>query len=146
MKRVFKIGVITSTFYPQLSKKLESGALKILKSKKTNITSMHVKGSMELPIAAQQMFIHKKCDAIICLGVVIQGETFHFDSVCRTVEQGLTQTQLQFRKPIISGILMTKNKTQALDRLQSNKNHKGEQSSKTCLELLESLQTLKKKS
>lgn len=138
----FKIGLAISNFYPDISSQLEQGARKVLGSE-AEIVCSFVSGSMELPLMSQFLFEHKKCDAVIALGAVIRGETSHYESVCRVVDQGLLQVQLEQSKPILSGVLMVENKAQAEARLLSDKNHKGEQAGLACLEILKSLEQLK---
>src|ERR687894_2401995 len=60
-----------------------------------------VAGSVELPIVAQALA--KRCDAVVALGVVIRGETAHFDYVCQSVTEGLTRVALDESTPVAQG-------------------------------------------
>ena len=96
-------------------------------------------GSTELPLLADRLF--QKCHAVIALGVVIRGETSHYDSVCAMVEQGIIQVQLKHSKPLINGVIMAENKDQVQKRLSREK-HIGYISARACWTLLESLEKI----
>ena len=76
-------------------------------------TVIRVPGSFELPLAAQFAF-EKGFDAAVVLGVVIQGETPHFDYVCQGVTQGVMDVSLKFSKPIGFGVLTVNTIEQAI--------------------------------
>jgi 6,7-dimethyl-8-ribityllumazine synthase len=85
-----------------------------------------VPGAFELPLAAKWA-AEDDADVIIALGVVIQGETPHFDYVCKAATDGLTQVQLDYSIPIGFGLLTVDTAQQALDRagLPNSKEDKG---------------------
>lgn len=146
ISKKYLIGVASSQFYSEFLDSLEKQTLKIIQShKNTSIIKIKTPGCMELPLASHWLFKHKKCDAVICLGIVIRGRTTHYDSVCRVVEQGLLQSQLYWSKPIISGVLMAENKNQIRNRLRLNKSHKGQEAVKACFDLLDSFHSLTNK-
>jgi 6,7-dimethyl-8-ribityllumazine synthase len=67
------------------------------------VTTVRVAGSVELPIVAQALA--REHDAVVALGVVIKGETAHFDYVCRSVTDGLTRVSLDSGRPVGQGVL-----------------------------------------
>ena len=73
-----------------------------------------VAGSVELPVVAQALA--KRCDAVVALGVVIRGETAHFDYVCDAVTAGLTRVALDAGTPVGHGVLTVESLGQARDR------------------------------
>jgi 6,7-dimethyl-8-ribityllumazine synthase len=73
-----------------------------------------VSGSVELPVVAQALA--RRCDAVVALGVVIRGETAHFDYVCRSVTDGLTRVALDSSTPVAHGVLTVNSLDQARDR------------------------------
>jgi 6,7-dimethyl-8-ribityllumazine synthase len=73
-----------------------------------------VAGSVELPVVAQALA--KRCDAVVALGVVIRGETAHFDYVCDAVTAGLTRVALDEQTPVAHGVLTVESLGQAKDR------------------------------
>lgn len=132
-----KIGVITAKWNSQVTSKLKEGAINTLsKSGLTddNIIIWDVPGTYELIYAANQLAVD--CDAVICLGVVIQGETRHFDFICDAVANGLANVTIKHSKPVAFGVLTTDNLEQALERAGGTHGHKGEEAATTVLQLL----------
>lgn len=93
-----------------------------------------VAGSVELPIVAQALA--KRCDAVVALGVVIRGETAHFDYVCDAVTAGLTRVSLDSSTPVAHGVLTVESLGQARDRagLEDSIEDKGWQSTVAVLD------------
>lgn len=79
----------------------------------SDITSVRVPGSFELPIVAEKLAGRKSYDAIICLGVIIKGETRHDHYIADAVANGLTRVALDHKLPVIFGVLTTEDKAQA---------------------------------
>lgn len=104
--------------------------------KEKNISVVYVPGSFELTLGAQLALEQdKKTDGVICLGCVIQGETKHFDFICNAVSNGITQLTIQYKTPVIFGILTTNNLQQAKDRSGGKYGNKGEEAAITALEM-----------
>lgn len=93
-----------------------------------------VAGSVELPVVAQAMA--KRFDAVVALGVVIKGETQHFEYVCDAVTAGLTRVALDEQKPVAHGVLTVQSLGQARDRagLEDSIEDKGWQSTVAVLD------------
>jgi 6,7-dimethyl-8-ribityllumazine synthase len=86
-------------------------------AKECNVTDVYVTrvaGAVELPVVAQALA--RKCDAVVALGVVIKGETQHFEYVCDAVTTGLTRVALDEHTPIAHGVLTVQSLGQARDR------------------------------
>ena len=133
----FKIGVVTALWNSEITSKLKAGALDTLqKAGITNITVWDVPGSYELVYAANKL-ASEGLDAVICLGVVIQGETRHFDFICDAVANGIANVTIQHNIPVAFGLLTTDNQEQALERSGGKHGHKGEEAAWTVLKLLE---------
>ena len=79
-----------------------------------NVVVARVAGSVELPVVAQALA--KRCDAVVALGVVIRGETAHFNYVNDAVTAGLTRVALDAGKPVGNGVLTCDTEDQARDR------------------------------
>jgi 6,7-dimethyl-8-ribityllumazine synthase len=79
-----------------------------------HVTVARVAGSVELPVVAQALA--RRYDAVVALGVVIRGETAHFDYVCRSVTDGLTRVALDEATPVAHGVLTVESVEQARDR------------------------------
>jgi 6,7-dimethyl-8-ribityllumazine synthase len=93
-----------------------------------------VAGSVELPVVAQALA--KRCDAVVALGVVIRGETAHFNYVCDAVTAGLTRVALDEQTPVAHGVLTVESLGQARDRagLEDSIEDKGWQSTVAVLD------------
>lgn len=78
------------------------------------VTVVRVAGSVELPVIAQALA--RRHDAVVALGVVVRGETAHFDYVCKAVTEGLTRVALDESTPVAHGVLTVDNLDQARDR------------------------------
>ena len=79
-----------------------------------DVLVVRVAGSVELPVVAQKLA--QRRDAVVALGVVVRGETAHFDYVCRSVTDGLTRVALDAGRPVAHGVLTVNTLQQALDR------------------------------
>lgn len=115
VKKTSKIAVVTAIWNQDLTDNMLSECLKTLKSYGLKPTSIRVSGSFELIAATKNAFM-KKYDAVIALGVVLRGETPHFEYVSMAVTNGLTQIAAEVGKPIGFGILTCDNYQQAKDR------------------------------
>ena len=111
-----KVAIISSSWHPDICDDLVAGARRALEQAGVaKIEIIYVPGSLELPLAAQRAF-ENGFDAAVVVGLVIQGETPHFDYVCQGVTQGVMDVQLKFSKPIGFGVLMCDNFEQAVAR------------------------------
>ena len=118
---------------------LEKGAKKILKAATVPFKSLVVPGAFELPFAVKQHSAYSKRtpDAYIVLGAVIQGDTPHFDYVCKGVTDGIMQLNLQIDVPVIFGVLTVLNEQQAIERIGGIHGHKGEEAAITALKMIQ---------
>jgi len=80
----------------------------------TEVVEARVSGSVELPVLAQALA--RRCDAVVALGVVVRGDTAHFDYVCQAVTDGLTRVALDESTPVAHGVLTVDSVGQAKDR------------------------------
>ena len=114
------------------------GAMRELERSGAKDVVVHrIPGAFEMPLAAKWAF-EQGADAVIALGVVIQGETPHFDYVCDSATTGLTQVQLEVGKPIGFGLLTVDNEEQGLARagLEGSKEDKGAEAVQAALHML----------
>ena len=96
---------------------------------------LNVPGSFELPLGAKWILEAHAPDAVLCLGCVIQGETRHFDFICQAVSEGIMQLGLEYKTPVIFGVLTTENKQQALDRSGGKYGNKGVEAAVSALHM-----------
>ena len=134
-----KVAIISSSWHLDICSDLIAGATRALEEAKVGkIEVIFVPGSFEIPLAAQKAF-EKGFDAVVALGLVLQGETPHFDYVCQGVTQGIIDVQLKFSKPIGYGVLMCNDLEQAIARSgrPGSKEDKGYDSALAALKLIE---------
>jgi 6,7-dimethyl-8-ribityllumazine synthase len=107
-----------------------------------DVTVLRVAGSVELPVVAQALA--RRCDAVVALGVVIRGDTPHFDYVCKSVTEGLTRIALDEGTPVGQGVLTVNTLKQARDRagLPDSREDKGWASTVAALEAALALRSL----
>lgn len=122
LNRKLKIAIILPRFNDTLGQKLLHNTQNELKKLGVkNIQTYRVPGTLELPFAALKIALTKKFDAIIALGIVIRGETKHFELVTQTAYQGLMEVTLDEDTPIIFGVLAVENEKQAKARINKGK-------------------------
>jgi 6,7-dimethyl-8-ribityllumazine synthase len=111
-----KVAIISSSWHIDICNDLIAGATRALEAAEVKkIKVVYVPGSFEIPLAAQKMF-EKGYDAVVAVGLVLKGETPHFDYVCQGVTQGVVDAQLKWSKPIGYGVLMCNDLDQAIAR------------------------------
>ena len=134
-----KVAIISSSWHLDICDDLIAGATRALEAAEVKkIKVVYVPGSFEIPLAAQKMF-QKGYDAVVAVGLVLKGETPHFDYVCQGVTQGVIDVQLKFSKPIGYGVLMCNDLDQAIARSgrPGSKEDKGYDSAIAAIKLLE---------
>ena len=121
--------------------KLEAGCIKILDENKVMHKTIVVPGAFEIPFAVKNYWDkHKyktdKPHAFIALGIVLRGDTPHFDYVCRAVTDGVVQLNLTLPVPTIFGVLTVDNQQQVDERTGGRHGHKGEEAAVTAIKMI----------
>jgi len=135
----FKIGIVVSIWNDEITSNLLSGALQALKDfgvLDTNIIIKQVPGAFELPLGAQYLLSDASIDGVIAIGVVIQGETKHFDFVCSGATQGIMEVMLKFDKPVAYCLLTDNHIQQSIDRSGGIHGNKGIEAAIACLKMI----------
>ncbi|HEU4421245.1 MAG TPA: 6,7-dimethyl-8-ribityllumazine synthase [Pilimelia sp.] len=110
-----RLGVVGSRWHADLvDNMVERARLAAKECGVEDVVVARVAGSVELPVVAQALA--RRCDAVVALGVVIRGETAHFDYVCDSVTAGLTRVALDESTPVAHGVLTVDTLDQARDR------------------------------
>lgn len=141
------LAIVASTWHTTICDALLAGARKAASNSGIDDPDViRVLGAIEIPVVAQQLA--KTHDAVIALGVVIRGQTPHFDYVCDAVTQGLTRVSLDEGTPVANGVLTTNDEQQALDRagLPGSAEDKGAQAAAAALSTALTLRNLRKTS
>ena len=142
-----RLGIVASTWHSEICDALLDGARKVAAdSGIDDPTVVRVLGAIEIPVVAQELA--RNHDAVVALGVVIRGQTPHFEYVCDAVTQGLTRVSLDASTPVANGVLTTDNEQQALDRagLPASAEDKGAQATGAALSAALSLRELRARS
>ena len=128
------LAIVASTWHATICDALLDGARRVADDCGiANPTVVRVHGAIEIPVVAQELA--RTHDAVVALGVVIRGETPHFDYVCDAVTQGLTRVSLDAATPVANGVLTTDNEQQAVNRagLPDSAEDKGAQATAAAL-------------
>ncbi|KUI36098.1 6,7-dimethyl-8-ribityllumazine synthase [Mycobacterium sp. IS-1496] len=142
-----KVGIVASTWHSTICDALLDGARKVTEAANvSDPTVVRVLGAIEIPVVAQALAADH--DAVVALGVVIRGQTPHFDYVCDAVTQGLTRVSLDASTPVANGVLTTDTEQQALDRagLPGSAEDKGAQAAAAALSTALTLRGLRGRS
>ncbi|HJW16546.1 MAG TPA: 6,7-dimethyl-8-ribityllumazine synthase [Flavisolibacter sp.] len=117
---------------------LEDGCKKVLESNSIASKTIVVPGAIEIPFAIKQYATAapQQAAAFIALACVIRGGTPHFDYVCRSITDGITQLNLSLDVPVVFGVLTVDNEQQALERIGGIHGHKGEEAAITALKMM----------
>jgi len=136
-----RVGIVLSRFNPQVGDALLAGALRALSGAgvaERDITIVSVPGALETPLALQRLAQTDDYDALVALGAVIRGETYHFEIVADESARGVSNVQLEFGIPIGNGILTTDSDEQAMARADG----KGADAALAALELANLLEAI----
>lgn len=134
-----KFGIIISRFNDFIGHKLVGGAVDALLrhgAHEADIDIYKVPGGFEIPLTAKKLALARKYDAIICLGVIIRGDTPHFDYIAAEVTKGIATVGLETGIPVIFGVLTTDTIEQAIERAGSKSGNKGWDAAITAIEMV----------
>ena len=110
------LGIVATRWHGELTDYMLERAVAAAEACKVDhVTTVRVAGSVELPVVAQALA--RRLDAVVALGVVIRGDTAHFDYVCQSVTDGLTRVALDEATPVAHGVLTVDTIEQAHDRV-----------------------------
>lgn len=110
-----RLGLVATRWHQQVTDQLLDRALATAaRCGVADVVTVRVAGAVELPVVVQELARH--CDAVVALGVVVRGDTPHFEYVCDAVTAGLTRIALDEGTPVGNGVLTTNTSEQAHDR------------------------------
>ncbi|MBH1963213.1 MAG: 6,7-dimethyl-8-ribityllumazine synthase [Comamonadaceae bacterium] len=136
-----RIGIVRARFNDDVTNALLSACtaeLAALKVPLENIEYVSVPGALEVPLALQALADSEKFDALIALGCIIRGETYHFELVANESGAGVTRVGLEHGIPIANAILTTENMAQAVARQVE----KGRDAARVAVEMAQLLERL----
>ena len=135
----FRFAIVASRWNDLLTSKLTAGALDTLErlgAAEKNVEVFEVPGSYELPLTAQKVAESGKFDAIICIGIVIRGETPHFDFVAGEAAKGITNVSMETGIPVLFGVITSDTVEQAMNRSGIKSGNKGVEAAMSAVEIV----------
>ncbi len=139
-------GIVASRFNHLLVDRLIEGAIDCIirhGGSEDNIHLARVPGSWEIPLIAKEMALKENIDAVIALGVLIRGQTPHFDYIANEVSKGLALVSLETRKPISFGVITADSLEQAIERAGTKHGNKGWEAALSAIEMANLLKSLR---
>ena len=142
-----RVGVVWSRFNEELVRKLLTACDKQLVElgvSADDIDVVSVPGALEIPLALQTLAFERRglagrrYDALVALGCVVRGETFHFEIVASESARGILDVQLETGIPIANGVLTTENEAQAVERAPV----KGAEAARVAVEMANTLKAI----
>ncbi|HYG54980.1 MAG TPA: 6,7-dimethyl-8-ribityllumazine synthase [Burkholderiales bacterium] len=127
-----RLGIVASRFNEEISGKLLERAQAAAREVKAEVSVVSVPGALEIPLALQWMAQSGRYDALVAVGCVIRGDTYHFEVVANESARGVMDVSLEFGLPIANGILTTDDEAQAMARLD-----KGAEAVRVAIEMAE---------
>ncbi len=133
-----KPGIVISEFNFEIGGKLLDACVEELKTLNCHdVKIVKVPGALEIPIATQNFIKKSKLDVIITLGIVIKGETDHYDHVTRETAHALTKLSLDLNTPIIQGVISAPNR-----ELAEQRTFRGKEYARTAIQMVHTLKNL----
>jgi 6,7-dimethyl-8-ribityllumazine synthase len=135
--------IVSTEWNAHITDELRNGAVSCLNNYGiTNIETLKVPGAIELPFAIKNYYTATQNTtlqphAIIAIGCVIKGTTPHFEYVCQSITQSITQLNLELPIPTIFGVLTVNTEAQAHDRIGGTAGHKGTEAALTALKMIQ---------
>ena len=137
-----KFAIVVSRFNEFITSKLLGGAMDCLlrhKCSEKNIDTFWSPGSFEIPLIAKKLAEIKKYDAVICLGVILKGDTMHNHYVSSEVAKGIAQVSLNTGIPISFGIVNADTLEQAIERAGTKAGNRGFEAALSAIEMVDLL-------
>ncbi|MFN9746836.1 MAG: 6,7-dimethyl-8-ribityllumazine synthase [Betaproteobacteria bacterium] len=136
-----RIGIVRARFNDAITSKLAQACLAELERldvDEADIRHVSVPGALEIPVALKAMADSGEFDALVALGCVIRGETYHFELVCNESAAGVTRVALDHQVPVANAILTVENEAQAWARAED----KGRDAARVAVEMANLLEDL----
>ena len=143
--RDLTIAIVCARFHEEICERLLQGALDGLSKwgvPAGRVTVARVPGAFELPLAARQL-AESGADAVVCLGVVIRGETPHFDYVAGEAARGIALVSTETGVPALFGVLTVETEAQALDRAGGRYGNKGGEAAEGAVRMANTMRAIR---
>ncbi len=139
LARNARFGIVLSRYNDFVGERLLQGAIDSLErhgAQSSDIEVVRVPGAFEMPLAAKTMAASKRYDALIALGVIVRGETPHFEYVANQCTSGLGQVSVQLDMPVGFGVLTVDTLDQAIERAGAKAGNKGAEAALAAIEMI----------
>lgn len=133
-----KFGIVVARFNEFITRRLLESALEVLEQadvRPRDIEIVWVPGALEIPYYCSRLIAKRRVHAVIALGCVLRGGTYHFECVSNEVTRGIAQVALEKDIPVASGIITADTLEQAIDRAGLKAGNKGAHAALAALEL-----------
>jgi 6,7-dimethyl-8-ribityllumazine synthase len=133
-----RFAIVISRFNSFVSNRLLTGAIDGLERSgalQDDITVVWVPGSFEIPLTAKKLAESQNYDAVICLGVLLRGETPHFDHIASVITKGIGTVSLDSGIPVVYGVLTCNTMEQAVERAGLKSGNKGFDAAMSAIEM-----------
>ncbi len=135
-----RIAMLCSKWYPELVTSLASTCERVLRGRGYTEIDVHtLPGSLEMPLAAADLLAvdtERRIDAVICFGVILKGETLHFEMISNECMRGLGNVMVQYRRPVIVEILPVFEMAHAQARAADDEFNKGYEAAAAAIEMI----------
>jgi len=135
-----RIAILKSKWYSELVDSLASACEGVLRDKGYDRVETHtLPGSLELPLAAADLLANdpaNEIDAVICFGIILKGETLHFEMISNECIRGLGEVSLKYRRPVVVEVLPVFNMEEAEARTGDNEFNKGLEAAAAAIEMI----------
>ena len=135
--RGLRFGIVASKYNAPFVDAMLEAAQKTLEGAGGTVEVWRVPGAFEIPAVAAALAeqAEESCAAIICLGVILRGQTAHAQHIGEAVSHALVQIQVQYRKPVIHEVLLLENEDQAKARCLGAEHNRGAEAARTAIEM-----------
>ena len=138
-----RVAIVVARFNSFINDSLVNGALDVLKRQgqvqDSNLTLVRVPGAVAIRLAAKKLAKRGQYVAIVALGTVIRGGTYHFELVASKNGKGLAQVMMEYEIPVAFGVLTTENIEQAIERAGTKAGNKGAEAALSALEMINTI-------
>lgn len=140
IERRGRIAILKSKWYPELVQNMANKCAGVLTDYGYEHVEQHtLPGSLELPLAARDLLAEdtdNEIDALICFGVIVKGDTLHFEMISNECMRGLGDVMHEFRRPIVVEVLPVFEMQQAIDRAGDDEFNKGYEAAAAAIEMV----------
>ncbi len=135
-----KAGIVWAEFNHRYTEAMKNAAIEFLQQNEVqHISEFKVPGAFELGLGAQHMIQNEACDFVVCIAVVIRGDTSHYDLVCKAAQEGCLNVSLKTGRPVGFGVLTVDTFEQLYDRIWGAKGNGGVHAASAALKMAQKL-------